>query len=324
MEETVKEKEMAFGEGMLKEFGLGFFLITLSILSGYFWSGIGSLGNGQFIGRDTYIELGILVFLSFVFILFSTLTTMRWLMFTVFILSSFSFFIFHPFQNIYIVGIILAVCFFLLASRRMRREVASRETLNWRVLIRNNAGAFFTALAISFSLLYFTTTAPKANIEDVFIPKTLFVYMTNLFEKPIQSFIPGFKADATVDDILVNLAVKEFGENVKNLPPANLKNMLAEGRAQFSGQLGITLSGKETAADVFYEYASDQIEKYTLPYTQYIPIVLTVGYFTALRFFFYLFSLIISIIFPALALVLFKIGFLQKKSIMVEKQVVIL
>lgn len=324
MEETAKEKEMAFGEGVLKEFGLGFLLIAFSVLSGYFWSGIGSLGARQFIGRDTYIELGILVLLSFVFILFSTLTTMRWLMFSVFVLSSFSFFIFHPFQNIYLVGVILAIGFFFLASRRMRREVSSRETLNWRILIKNNAGAFFTALAILFSLLYFTTTARDARIEDVFIPKALFTYAANLFEKPIQSFIPGFKADATVDDILVSLSMKEFGENLKNLPHANIKNLLAAGRAQFSDQLGIALSGKETVADVFYEYASDQIEKYSLPYKQYIPIVLTVGYFTALRFFFYLFSLIISIIFPAFAAMLFKIGFLQKKSIMVEKQVVIL
>ncbi len=311
---------------LMKEVGLASLVIILSFLAGYFWQGVGSFMTATTVEVSAILELVTLFLLGVTFSLFATLATDRRLLYITALIVSVSFFIFYPFKAEYLTGMLIVFLCFVWGYYRTRNEMRSQVRLVWRLMLRGGLRRLYVGVAFAFAMLYFFVIAPSKGIDEVVIPKPFFKGTLTIMQAPLQGLIPGFRADAPVDDVIYDFVAEklkeEQGIDVSKYPRSQVMQFVREQRIALSQQLGVSLTGKETTGDLLYNFASDKVNEYSAPYKRYVPALLSIGYFITLQFFFYILSFVISLVFPLFVSILAKVGFLERKRIMVEKEII--
>lgn len=129
-----------------------------------------------------------------------------------------------------------------------------------------------SGLIIFISVFYFFSPG-ITQAENLFFSRSLFESVLVPLEKVVQSVIPQFRKDMTVDEAILEIAAgAAFDQAVKSDPQLReapsmeienirrqffeqFKGQIPEQRRELSEQLGVALKGDEKIADAFYNFA---------------------------------------------------------------------
>lgn len=265
-----------------KEAILAVLTVAAGVLNAWFWKGV--IADGEF-GRAALYSTPVLLmfFFAILFALSSSLIRERYIRVAAAVLSLALGYLFVP----YALGVAIMAAASALAAWYACEAIASEYKLSHsfgvRKVLRPGLPMFFTAVTILLSMFYFSSAANEQS--SILLPKALFDAAIPFLEEPLQGIIPGFRAGASVDDLIIAFALKQSGGeiDVSELSKARRDEFISEGRKALGKELGITLTGKEKSVDVLYEAANVQVEKLAGPYRQYLPLIGAVGFFLAAK-----------------------------------------
>lgn len=189
----------------------------------------------------------------------------------------------------------------LIMSFAVQSEIDD-ERASVKVMIKRRVGSsikiFFTALAVFLAFVYYGGISGDANPEKMILPESVFKTGLRLFERPLQSSMPGFHVDATTGELFGPLE-----------------------RQALSMQFGINLTGKEKISDVMYNFTISQITSYAGDFLNYVPIVAAISYFLALKtasvLLFYIALILLFVLFK----LLIAMGIVQKVKVPTEQEI---
>lgn len=310
----------------VKEYMLGGLVLIGAFAAGYFWRCTGAFSGGQEGYFLIYGEAFSLFLFSVLFALFVIVSSRRSVRIAICALSSVLLFVSYPFHGEYLLGIMAATLLFWWGSWGMRREAERQVELHWHSILKSGVKKFFMGVALAFSVLYFSLLAPGATIRETLIPRPFFNVLLPALNVPLQTLIPGFSADATVDEVIYSVVQEQLKGQITLavLSKARIQELIAEQRKEINKQFGLKLTGKEKVSEILYNVLTDRIELYSTPYKRYVPAVLSIGFFITIQFIFIFFAWLLYALFPLVIAGLRHFGFLERLSIMVEKEVVAL
>ncbi|MDP2668321.1 MAG: hypothetical protein Q8P07_00585 [bacterium] len=176
------------------------------------------------------------------------------------------------------------------------------EKASLKILLKRTVGqslkVFFTALALFLAFIYFGAVSRNPDPAKLLLPESIFTASLNLLEGPLQSTIPGFRADAAVGEL--------FG-------PQELEALVQ--------QFGVRITGKEKISSVLYAISLARIKSYVGGYVEYIPFIAGLSYFLLLKtisaVFYYAALMLIFVILK----ILLAAGLVKKITIPTEKEI---
>lgn len=244
------------------------------------------------------------------------------LIFLVTIISSWLFFIFQPFQDIYLWGILGSVIFLSWGIYSLRREASVYTRYVWFSILPKGTKKIFTALALAAAVIYFTTVNLNVNASDALLPRAFFDGMATIMERPFGVIFPGFNFSDTIDETIVVFLTKQGEQiNLQNLPKNILRQLVATQRLALAQKFGLKISGKEKISDLVHQTAVNIVNNYTKPYKEYLPAAMAFGYFITLKFMLFFIGLIVTLLFPVAVWFFVSIGIIKKDNIMVSKEI---
>ena len=299
-----------------KEIALAVLTIAAGVANAYFWREI--LSAGEF--KDaTFYSLPVVMLFVFavLFSLSSAFIQENFVRVATAALSLASGFLVVPFQPVVLSGAILAAAGGWYAARQISNEAEDSNHFSVRKILRGGLPIFFTAVALAIAVFYFSLIGGKTT---GFLPKGLFDAVVPLLEQPLQGILPGFRSDASVDQLILAFASQQLGGgiDISELPASERQQLLNESRKALAEQLGTPISGDEKGIDVLYEAANAQIAKFAGPYRDYLPFIAAFGFFVAVKAFtlpVYWLTLILT---AAAVKLLVTIGLLNRKTETVE------
>ncbi|MFY9462127.1 MAG: hypothetical protein WAP51_02910, partial [Candidatus Sungiibacteriota bacterium] len=208
--------------------------------------------------------------------------------------------------------------------RRIRSEAKLAVSFNLSKILRQGLPLFFTTLAFVVSVFYFSSIALEKN--QTILPRSVFELSLPLLQNTLQDLIPGFRAAATVDELLLEAAKSQLGAEVdiSKVPKSQLEKLLVESRQSLSQGFGIKITGKEKAADLIYELANQKIEDFAGPYKRYLPYLTAFGFFLAVKVLTLpLYFITLGLLWLAVQLLLF-LRVLKKEIVTIQVEKVIL
>lgn len=200
---------------------------------------------------------------------------------------------------------------------KIQSERVASPAFQMRRIARAGLPIFFTASALLISVFYLSFIETKK--QQTLIPKAVFEFSLPYAEGALRGVIPGFRSNATINELLLNALIREnSGVNGKGIPQVQLDQLLNEQRAGLSEGLGIPLTGQEPASDLLYDLANQKIAAFAGPYQKYIPYLSAFGFFLTVK------VLTLPFYFIALAIgylcmrVMLAMGILQKEKTLIE------
>lgn len=265
-----------------KELALGILTVAAGIASAYLWLGVISAGEFK---QASFYSLPVIALFIFavLFSLACAFIQSKLIRRSTAALALASNYILIPFNP----GILWAVGASGLgawyASEQIANEQAASNFFSARKILKSGLPVFFTSLAIVLAVFYFSVSGQ--GLSASLIPRSLFDAAIPLLREPLQQILPGFRADASVDQLLLAFVASQAGKelDVAKLPPAEKEALLRQGRQALTQQFGINLTGKEKSADVLYELANAQVAKLAGPFQKYLPVIAVVGFFLAIK-----------------------------------------
>lgn len=233
-------------------------------------------------------------------------------------------FLFIPAGITAFAGILFTFLGLLWAWRRIRSEAKLSVSFSLAKILRQGLPLFFTALAFMVSVFYFSSISLEKN--QSILPKALFDFSLPFLQNTLQGIIPGFRASATVDELLLEAAKSQVGAEVdiSKVPKSQLEKLIADGRQSLSKGLGVKISGKEKASDLIYELANQKIEGFAGSYRQYLPYLTAFGFFLAIKILTLpLYFVTLGLLWLAVQLLLF-LKVLKKEIVTIQVEKVIL
>lgn len=292
-----------------KESILAVLTVAAGVINAWFWKGV--IADGGF-GRAALYSAPVLTLFLFAifFALSSSFIRERYLRVVAAALSLALGYFFIP----YSFGVLAMAAASALAAwygcEAIANEYKLSHSFGVRKVLRPGLPIFFTAVALLLSVFYFYSAAGQNT--GAILPRAIFNAAIPFLEEPLQGIVPGFRAGASVDDLIIAFALKqsEGDIDVSALPKARRDEFISEGRKALAGQLGITLTGREKSVDVLYQAANAQAEKLAGPYRQYLPLIGAVGFFLAAK------TLTLPIYWITLLLVFFVVKLLVSAGIL--------
>jgi len=267
-----------------KEVSLAIVTFAAGLTNAYLWKG--ALFEGEFRNAAFYsLPVVSLFVLAILFALSSAFLKTAALRGGTAVLAAASPYLLIPYSTTALSGAALSGLAGWYAASAIANEYAVSNSFSARKILRGGLPVFFTAVALMLAVFYFT--AVSGENSSLFFPKTLFDTAVKLFQEPLQGILPGFRSDASVDQLLLAFAAQQAGADidVSSLPPAERERLMAEGRTALAEQFGIALTGREKAGDVLYRLTNAQIEKFVGPYRAYLPFLAAFGFFVAVKAF---------------------------------------
>lgn len=253
---------------------------------------------------------------------------LRWLAPLVSLAGFASFKFFYDLNEFFLAGFAVAVLVMLWAIWEASMELESSVKLSIKKVLSAGIKLLFTAIALFASFSYYAEIKDKSDPVATLLPKQVFAVTLKLFERPISEMMPGFRADFTIDDFILNFLKSQIenekgAEALRRLSDADLKKLVREGREAYSKELGLPLKGGELLSDVLYSFSLARVQEYAGEYSTYLPAFAALSYFLALK--------AVSIIFYYAALILIYIflrallasGVFKKEFVPVEKEVIV-
>ena len=272
---------------------------------------------------------GILVALN------SFLVEKKSILYLSFALSLLSFFIFFRGTEIglgeirlgfYYFVVILAVFFALILYRRgVIYEKETKTKINFFWCFKKRLALVFTLICFLIVLAYYFSPFLLTNNThtEIKLPQKMFNILLKPLTGLIESRLPLYRPEMTVDEMLTMFSLSETGlltleespeiyriiqskglsittaDLDKLLEDPEINNLIYEEikertkklsqterlkqRKEYSEKLGIDIEGNETLNVLLYKLANSQLNNISTKYKRYIPITLAVGLFFVLR-----------------------------------------
>ncbi len=306
-------------------------VIVSGVANGYLWSGIfasGSTGNYYIFS----LPIIVLVLYAVCFSLASIFIEWRLILYSAILITTVAQYFFinpHTYRIVGGVkstgtalgGLAVTLLLYLFAVSQIKNEAAISLSFSLRKYLRSGLPVFFTAIALMFSVFYFSLSL--TNTEDYIsslLPKSIFTQILSLLQNPIQGLIPGFNPNLSIDEILLTALQSQTGEkiDIAKLPIQERKTILQAGYDQIYKQFGIRVTGKEKGSDVLYNVANQKIGEFAGPYKEYIPYLAAFGIFLTIKVLawpFYWTTILLSFI---LVKVLTTASFLKRQKTQIE------
>lgn len=260
-------------------------MIVSGVANGYLWSGVfaaGSFGNYYIFSLPI---IGLIAF-AICFSLASIFIERRVMLYPAALVTVVAQYFFIKSTGVALGGLGVTLLLYLFAISQIKNEVAISLSFSLRKYLRSGLPIFFTALALMFSVFYFTLFLHSADdYISSLVPKGLFATSLSILQNPIQGLIPGFNPNLTIDEILLSaLQSQADGKtNIGALSPQEKTMLLRQGYDQIKQQFGIRVTGKEKGIDVLYRLANQKIGEFAGPYKRYIPYVAAFGVFLTVK-----------------------------------------
>lgn len=180
-------------------------------------------------------------------------------------------------------ALLLTVVTACYAYGKIQSERNTSPAFQMRRIARAGLPLFFTAAALLISVFYLAFIEMKN--QQALIPKEVFDFSLPLAERALRGAIPGFQSGATVDELLFGVLIRQSGTPVdfQTLSKEERNQLLESVRTGLARGLGITLTGKENAADLLYELANQRVVDFLGTYSRYIPYISAFGFFLTVK-----------------------------------------
>lgn len=264
-----------------KERILAFLTVATGVLNAYLWKE--ALGETGFPSISFYvIPIVVALLFTILFSLAGLFIQEKKILISAAVLSHGIGFIFLPFSATVLAGALLSAAAGWYAAYEIAREREAAASFTMRTFLRSGLPLFFTALSLLLAVAYYVA---HPNTTQELIPKSMFETALPFVESPMRNVLPGFRRDATVDELLLAFAERELGQSfdISNISTEQRVELFAQGRAALKAQFGIDVRGNEKASDVLYEVVNAQIENILGQYKEYLPIIAAVGLFFAVK-----------------------------------------
>lgn len=304
-----------------KEITLAALTIAAGIANAYLWREV--LSAGEFKNASFYsLPVAALFAFAILFSLSSAFIRERLVRTLTAVLALASGFLVVPFQPVVLSGAVIAAAGGWYAAGQISNEAeASNHFSVWKIL-RGGLPIFFTAVALALAVFYFSLLGGKT---DQFLPKGLFDAVVPLLEQPLQGLLPGFRSDASVDQLILAFAAQQLGGmDISKLPREERQKLLSESRKALSEQLGTPITGNEKGIDVLYQAANAQFAKFAGPYRAYLPFIAAFGFFVAVKAFTLPVYWLTLILFGLVVKSLVAVGLLTEKMETVQVKKIVL
>lgn len=201
----------------------------------------------------------------------SLLINKKVILYSAFVLSLLSFFIFFHGGNVmanqfreafyYFIVLVLIFISLIFYQKRVKHEEKARIKLHFWRIFKKGLPLVFTFVCILVSLAYYFSPSLGTSKIKLEIPQSLFDAILKPIEGLIQEKLPqGINLDIEVDKIL----------------PFDQKKDMEK-------QFGIKVEKGDTGRDVLYKLVNTRITSLGGAYKNYIPIALAIGLFFVLR-----------------------------------------
>lgn len=265
-----------------KELLLAIFVVASGVGNAYFWKQLIFSGNYADI---TLFSVPILLLFIFAasFSLLALFGKSGWLSYGGAGAAFVGSFFFIQANSASLLILVLTLLGAFWALKRIRHEAASSVSVRLGKMLRHGLPLFFTAVALMISVFYFSNIVRKD--EQVFVPRVFFELSLPYLQGTLQGLLPGFRADASVNELLLDSIRAQLGDavDVDALSPGQIEVLIGEQRRALAEGLGLNLSGDERAGDVLYKLTNQQIEQFVGPYKEYIPYLSAFGFFLAIK-----------------------------------------
>lgn len=308
-------------EFSIKQLTLATLTVAAGVANAYFWKGAVFAGALQPLSLFVW-PLAALFLFAVLFALSASLIQSRWLRTATAVLALASGYLVIPYTELALAATIASGIGGWLAAGAIAGEIASSRSFNVRKILKGGMPVFFTVVSLALAVFYFS--AAGGTTSEALLPRALFDAAIPFLEQPLRGVLPGFRASATADEILLAVAEEQLGGKVGllELPKAQRDELLRQGREALSRQFGITITGNERGGDILYRVASAQLARLTGPYERYLPVVAAVAFFIAIKTLTLpMYWITLSLVFLVVEL-LIAIGVLQRERVMVEGECV--
>lgn len=148
-----------------------------------------------------------------------------------------------------IIGAILVVLLLLALQRKVSWEVNNHINFRViRVLYESVRLGLYILLVVVITLSLPSIIKTFKNDQDV-IPAKYIAAVSQPLEPVISRWLPGYKTDSTVDDMINFQLERQSGGLISANNPV-VAAQKAEVRTQLGRQFGVTLTGRETVSDI--------------------------------------------------------------------------
>ncbi len=266
-----------------KEIILGALAVASGLVNAYLWKGAvltSGFANATFYSLPVIALVAAAIFfsLSAIFIRSARIRSLAA------VLSLAPGFLLIPYSATLLAPVALTSLGAWYATREIAQETAS-GSFHSRKILRGGLPLFLTSFALMVTVFYFSSVSSAGG--SIFLPKALFDAVIPLLEKPLQGILPGFRSEASVDELLLAFASRQLGGELdpSGLPKEERDELLSQSRETLSQQFGITLTGNEKAGDLLYRLTNAQVAKFLGPWRQYMPFLAAAGFFIAIKTF---------------------------------------
>lgn len=303
--------------GSEKELILGILTVAAGIANAYLWHGAvaaGALKNTAFYSLPV-----IALFLFAILFSFSAIFMPKRLTRTATAIGALGTgYLFVPYSATILSAAAVSALGGWYATQTIANEAAASNYFSTRKILRGGLPVFFTSVSLMLAVFYFSFVSGEAT--HALLPKAIFDAAIPLLQQPLQGILPGFRSDASVDELLLAFAAQQLNTtiDVRTLPPAERNRLVHQGREVLAQQFGITLSGSEKSSDVLYEVTNAQIAKFIGPYRAYLPFLAAVGFFITIKTFTLPVYWVTLILVFLVVKLLIATHILKKEKIMVE------
>ncbi|MEK7487973.1 MAG: hypothetical protein AAB598_01475 [Patescibacteria group bacterium] len=224
----------------------------------------------------------------------------------------------------YALAAALSFLLFFYAASLMRGQITNRLKPSFYPLIFYGTPAAVTSFAVLFAFVgYFY----PFHFDSFTLPPALFRYTASAVEPLIASQVPGYKTGMTMDEFLsasmVNsLPAEQAGAVATNKKlQAALAEEVEKQRDAFGEQFSVVLQGNERFQDFLALVADSYISRYLTSYQAFIPIIVALSVFLAVKSVGFLFSRVAVLCAWVCMRILLAIGVVERKKEETEKEI---
>lgn len=265
-----------------KELTLGTLTVAAGLANAYLWKGVIFSGRLQEAAGYT-LPVAALLALAVFFALSSAFIRERWLRGATAVLAVLPSYLFLPASGAVLGAAAVSAGAAWYAADAIANEYAASSNFSARKIFRGGLPVFFTAVALV--LAAFSYASREGQPPGKLLPRQLFDAILPFFTGTIEPTLPGYRADQTVDEFIVQANRQKVGGlvDVLNLLPRVRNQLLERERQELGGRFGLELRGNERIGDVLYQAVSTQLERIVAPYRQYLPFAAAAAFFLAVK-----------------------------------------
>lgn len=219
---------------------------------------------------------------------------------------------------------VLSFLLFFYAASLMRGQISNRLKPSFYPLMFYGTPAAVTSFAMLFAFVgYFY----PFHVNSFSVPPALFQYVTPAVEPLIATQAPWYKKGMTVDEFLSASMANSIPAEQASAIAGNKKMQAAlagevgKQRNALGEQFGVTLDGGERFQDLLVLVADSYISRYLTSYQAFIPIIVALSVFLAVKSVGFLFSRAAVLCAWLIMKACVAFGVVERKKETVEKEI---